>query len=118
MNFIPKLRETGLIRNLVRGDAVNHDVVGIEKHLGGTNQPRATLDDPSCMNHDEAKSAGASAISISSFKIDSSPVHVSAPQSKMVFISMSTAGSRRRQPSEAIPFDHRRVASPICAGRC
>jgi len=52
------------------------DVVEIEADLGGTNQPRATLDDHSFLNHDEAQSTGASAISIGSFKIDGRPVHI------------------------------------------
>lgn len=79
MNFIPQLCESGLIRNVLRGDPVNHDVVEIEANLGGTNQPRATLDDLSFLNHDEAQSTGASAISIGSFKIDGSPIHVLSP---------------------------------------
>jgi hypothetical protein len=78
MNFIPKLCEGGLFRNVVRSDAVNHDVVEIETTFG-TNQPSATLNDLSFLNHDEAQGTGTSAIGISSFKIDGSPVHVFSP---------------------------------------
>jgi hypothetical protein len=45
MNFNPEFCETRLIRNPVRGDAVNHDVVGIKKHSGGANQSGTTLHD-------------------------------------------------------------------------
>jgi hypothetical protein len=57
---------------------VNHDVVEIETTFG-TNQPRATLNDLSFPNNDEAQGTGTSVISISSFKIDGSPVHVFSP---------------------------------------